>query len=136
MCRYIRPTYSPSRPRQMSWKAPKAETMSTVDVQPGTALPRHAVTRAKIPSRAAAAPPPRPRKVARRSGASENPVTESIDSLSILTKGYLVEPAARSSRRYSTLADGKPNAGTMKRSTRLSSGRALTASTVARDISR
>ena len=75
-------------------------------------------------------------KVARRSGASENPVTESIDSLSILTKGYLVEPAARSSRRYATLPDGSPSAGTMKRSTRLSSGRALTASTVARDISR
>ncbi len=80
--------------------------------------------------------PKKPANVARRSGAIEIPVRESTDSRIILSSGYFVDPAARSSRLYCTVSDGKPRAGTMNRSTRLCSGRLLIASTVARDMSR
>ena len=91
----------------------------------------------------AAVPPARqrmygspPANVATRSGAVEKPVKESSESLTILMRGYFDAPAARSSRLYSTVSEGKFRAGTMKRSTRLCSGRLLMASTVARDIRR
>ena len=80
--------------------------------------------------------PPSPNQVASRSGAIEKPVRLSTLSRTIRDSGYLVRPAARSSRRYGTSAAGKPSAGTTSRSTRCCSGSRFTASTVARLISR
>jgi hypothetical protein len=93
-----RPTYSPSRPRQISWTAPIRPTASTVDVQPGTLRPASLTTSAASTIRPDIRPPSTPSQVASRNGAAEKAVTLSNASRTILLSEYLVEPAARSAR--------------------------------------
>src|SRR5947209_7234739 len=99
--------YSPRIPTQTSWTAPTPATIATVEVQPATVCPCEREMKVYSTSSTARTAPPKPANVASRSGAVEKPVSESSESLSILMKGYLESPAARSSRLYSTVSEGK-----------------------------
>ena len=54
----------------------------------------------------------------------------------IFFRGYLLSPAKRSPRSYSTVSDLNPTSGTMPRRNRLTSEKDINASTALRLISR
>ena len=102
------------------------------DGQPAIVAPERNAITAATTSSPQTTTPASPSQVATRSGAAEKLVTLSAASPTMRDSGYLVRPAARSSRSKRTSPLGKPSHGTTSRRTGAFSGSSRSASTAAR----